>query len=222
MGLGSREPISVDVRRGPAMIVKRSIDIVLSVAILLAASPLLAAAAVAIRLNSPGPAIFTQERVGLEGRIFILLKFRSMFDEVPDDSHREQNLAELAGEGGLGGQVPYKDVDDPRITSVGRIIRRFSIDELPQLVNVIRGDMSLVGPRPSLLWEVAEFSPTVDRRFAIRPGLTGLWQVSGRNQWSLPEMLEIDCNYADSLSTLGDLGILLRTIPAAIRGDGAA
>ncbi len=204
------------------MIVKRSIDIVLSVAILLAASPLLAAAAVAIRLNSPGPAIFTQERVGLEGRIFILLKFRSMFDEVPDDSHREQNLAELAGEGGLGGQVPYKDVDDPRITSVGRIIRRFSIDELPQLVNVIRGDMSLVGPRPSLLWEVAEFSPTVDRRFAIRPGLTGLWQVSGRNQWSLPEMLEIDCNYADSLSTLGDLGILLRTIPAAIRGDGAA
>lgn len=204
------------------MIIKRSMDIVLSLAILLATVPLLIATALAIRLTSPGPAIFRQERVGVRGRTFTLLKFRSMFDGVADDAHREQNLAELAGEGRLGGQVNYKDAEDPRITPVGRVIRRFSVDELPQLVNVIRGDMSLVGPRPSLVWEVAEFPTSVDRRFAVRPGLTGLWQVSGRNQWSLPEMLEIDCNYADTLSTLGDIGILLRTIPAAIRGDGAA
>ncbi len=204
------------------MAIKRSIDVVLSLAILLVSSPLLAATALATRLNTPGPAIFRQERVGLGGQTFTLLKFRSMFDGVADDTHREQNLAELAGAGKLDARVSYKDAEDPRITPVGRVIRRFSIDELPQLVNVIRGDMSLVGPRPSLIWEVAEFPASVDRRFAVRPGLTGLWQVSGRNMWSLPEMLEIDCVYADTLSTLGDIRILLRTIPAAIRGDGAA
>ncbi|MGI9605148.1 MAG: sugar transferase [Acidimicrobiales bacterium] len=217
-----RGPITVAARRGPTMFAKRIIDLVGASALLVLTAPLLLIVAVSIRLTSPGPVVFCQERVGLCGRTFVLFKFRSMFDGVTDATHRAQNLAELAGEGEIDGRVSYKDADDPRITPVGRILRRFSIDELPQLINVLKGDMSLVGPRPSLVWEVAEFPLHIDRRFSVRPGLTGLWQVSGRNNWSLREMLEIDCDYADSLTVLGDIGILLRTVPAAVRGDGAA
>lgn len=200
----------------------RFVDVVVSSIALALSSPALVVIVLAIRLDSRGPAIFRQARVGRDREVFTIYKFRTMYHGVSDSAHRDQNLRELAGEGRLSGEVAYKDRSDPRVTRVGRVLRRFSLDELPQLVNVVAGDMALVGPRPSLTWEVDEFPEWAAPRFDVRPGITGVWQVGGRNQVSMLEMLELDVAYARTRSLPTDLGLLARTIPAVLGTAGAA
>src|SRR4051812_3643629 len=176
--------------------------------------------ALAVHLEDGGPALFRQERVGLRGNRFTLFKFRTMFQGVDDGALRTLIARELAGEDTVE-NGSSKLNNDRRITRIGAFLRKTSLDELPQLINVVRGDMTLVGPRPCLDWEAdmfpAEFSP----RFSVRPGLTGLWQVSGRSALGTLEMLQLDVRYVRSRSLRSDLGILLRTVPALLRGSGA-
>jgi len=200
---------------------KRLLDLALAIPALLLAAPLLLAAAALIRLTSPGPVLFRQERIGLGEQPFTMLKLRTMRAGADDSPHRALNTAELNGAAPGTGDGIFKLGDDPRITPVGRFLRRYSIDELPQLWNVIRGEMSLVGPRPSLAWEVELYSPEQRRRHACLPGMTGLWQVSGRNHLSMPEMLALDVAYAERRTLWLDLGILLRT-PCAVLFDDSA
>lgn len=193
---------------------KRAFDIVGSAALLILASPLMAAIAVAIKLEDGGPILFRQTRAGLKGKPFPCLKFRSM---VPD---AEKLLAELR-ERNEASAVLFKMKKDPRITRTGRFIRRFSLDELPQLWNVLRGEMSLVGPRPALPSEVAEYQAHVHRRLDVRPGLSGLWQVSGRSDLSWDDTVRLDLYYVDNWSMLQDLSILWRTVGAVLSSRGA-
>ena len=197
---------------------KRALDVVLASVALVALSPLLLLIAAAVRLSSPGPAIFRQERLGRGGRTFVLLKFRSMRAGVDDVAHREyvtslltQEMPATGGQRGL-----YKLEEDPRVTRVGAVLRRTSLDELPQLINVLKGHMSLVGPRPVLAWEAELFDEAEKTRFLVRPGVTGLWQVSGRNQLSMRRALELDTEYVRRQRFSLDLWILWRTLPALL------
>ena len=201
---------------------KRMFDVVVASALLALASPLLAVCAVMVRISSPGPVLFRQRRIGRNGIEFEMLKFRSMYRNADDRVHREQARRELAGEATLNDNGSHKDSRDPRITPIGRTLRRFSLDELPQLINVARGDMSLVGPRPSLPYEVAEFPGWANTRHEVRPGVTGLWQVSGRCRLSMIEMLHLDCSYVDNWTLLTDFRILARTPQAVLSGEGAS
>jgi len=194
--------------------VKRTADVIGSAFLLLLASPVLAAVALAVRLEDGGPILFRQTRVGLKGAVFDCLKFRSM---APD---AEARLAALAAQNEGSGPL-FKMTHDPRITRVGRFIRRFSLDELPQLWNALRGDMSLVGPRPALPTEVAQYDPDTRRRLDVRPGLTGLWQVSGRSNLSWEDTVRLDLYYVDNWSMVGDLMILARTARAVFGSSGA-
>jgi lipopolysaccharide/colanic/teichoic acid biosynthesis glycosyltransferase len=194
---------------------RRTADIVVATALVVILAPLLLAVTVAIRLDSRGPAFFRQRRVGRDEREFTLIKFRSMRLDADPKGHREY-VRSLIKSGQNGSHPPdqeglYKLVVDPRITRVGRVIRRWSIDELPQLFNVIVGDMTLVGPRPVIPYEVAEYPAWYRRRFAVKPGLTGLWQVSGRSERTYEEMVRLDVEYAETRSLLMDLGIFART-----------
>lgn len=198
---------------------KRALDFGLGSAVLLALSPLMLAAALAVRLSSPGPVLFRQTRIGLNERPFTMLKFRTMYVDADHSAQNALNLSELRGEA-VAENGLFRLSHDPRITPVGRLLRRFSIDELPQLINLLRGEMSLVGPRPALPWEVELFTPEQRRRHAALPGLTGLWQVSGRNRLSMQEMLALDVAYVECRTLAGDLSILLRT-PAAVLLDRA-
>ncbi|HVN11671.1 MAG TPA: sugar transferase, partial [Kineosporiaceae bacterium] len=189
-------------------------DRVLAVAILLALSPALVAIALAVRLTSPGSVLFRQTRVGVDGREFTMLKFRSM---VVDADRLLDQLREQSD----GNGVLFKMKDDPRVTPVGRFLRKYSLDELPQLVNVVRGEMSLVGPRPPLPSEVAGYDGIAYRRLRLRPGLTGLWQVSGRSDLSWEDSLRLDLRYVDNWSMALDLQILVRTFRAVVHGAGA-
>jgi lipopolysaccharide/colanic/teichoic acid biosynthesis glycosyltransferase len=197
---------------------KRVLDVVLASVALVVLSPLLLLIAAAVRLSSPGPAIFRQERVGRGGRTFVLLKFRSMRAGVADVAHREYVTSLLTdttpATGGRRGL--YKLEDDPRVTRVGAVLRRTSLDELPQLINVLKGDMSLVGPRPVLAWEAELFDEAEKIRFGVRPGVTGLWQVSGRNRLSMRRALELDAEYVRRQRFSLDLWILWRTLPALL------
>jgi lipopolysaccharide/colanic/teichoic acid biosynthesis glycosyltransferase len=205
-----------------SLAVKRVFDLALAVPAVIVSTPILIIAAALVRLTSPGPALFRQIRIGLHERPFTMFKLRTMHADSDDRAHREFNVRELLGIAGPGtSDGIYKIEDDPRITRVGRFLRRFSIDELPQLFNVLRGDMSLVGPRPSLPWEVALYTPEQRRRHEIRPGITGLWQVSGRNRLSMPEMLALDVAYAEQHTLLLDISILLRT-PCSVLFDDTA
>ena len=195
--------------------VKRLLDIVVSGIGLILLSPLLLAVGVAIRLESPGSVIFRQTRVGRWGQLFSMYKFRSMYTDAEE---RKRMLLEVNE---MNGGVIFKMKQDPRITRVGRIIRRASIDELPQLWNVFVGDMSLVGPRPPLPSEVDEYSLTDRRRLEVTPGITCIWQVSGRSDIPFAEQVQLDVQYIESQSLFADLGILLRTIPAVLLGKGA-
>jgi len=189
---------------------KRLLDVAVAGLLLVLVSPILLVAVALVRLTSPGPVLFRQERVGLHERPFTMLKLRTMYVNCDNSMQEALNRRELRGEDVAEDGI-FKVCDDPRITPVGGFLRRFSIDELPQLINVLRGEMSLVGPRPSLAWEVEEYSREQRRRHECLPGITGLWQVSGRNRLSMPEMLALDVEYVDTRSFAMDLWILLRT-----------
>jgi lipopolysaccharide/colanic/teichoic acid biosynthesis glycosyltransferase len=212
------EPAIRDVGAAGASRLTRGIDLLVSGTALVVLSPLLLALAGVVRATSPGPALFRQVRVGYRGQPFVMLKFRSMTDGCDDAVHREYNQRELAGEDPRDGRDGvYKPAADPRITRVGRLLRSTSLDELPQLINVLRGDMSLVGPRPALDWEVALYQPHHHERFLVKPGITGLWQVSGRNLLSMREALDLDVEYVRRRSVELDLRILARTVPTVLR-----
>ncbi|NYG07373.1 exopolysaccharide biosynthesis polyprenyl glycosylphosphotransferase [Phycicoccus badiiscoriae] len=201
------------VMSGARRMVKSFVDKALTVLLLLAALPVLLAIAVFIRLDSAGPVLFRQTRVGARGEEFQMLKFRTMCVDA------EARLAELQRDAGNG--VLFKMKSDPRVTRLGRVLRRFSLDELPQLANVLRGEMSLIGPRPPLPREVAEYEPDAVHRLRVRPGLTGLWQVSGRSDLTWDETLRLDLWYVDNWSLTLDLQILVKTFRAVLRGSGA-
>jgi lipopolysaccharide/colanic/teichoic acid biosynthesis glycosyltransferase len=205
-------------------VVKRALDLTVASVALVLLSPLLAAIWLAVRLSSPGPAVFRQERLGLDERPFVMYKFRSMRTGTSDAIHRDYVSRMLTGDGGpvqANGTGLYKLERDPRVTALGAWLRKTSLDELPQLVNIVRGDMSLVGPRPVLAWEAELFSEQARARFRTRPGLTGLWQVSGRNLLTMPEALELDIEYVRRQSLWLDLTILARTVPAQLRRGAA-
>jgi len=199
--------------------IKRALDLLLASVALLVLSALLAVIWLAVRLSSPGPAVFSQERLGRGEQPFTMYKFRSMATGADDAIHREYVSRMLTGEGGPVEATNgiYKLHADPRITPLGGWLRKTSLDELPQLVNVVRGDMSLVGPRPVLAWEAKLFSPEARARFQTRPGLTGLWQVSGRNALTMQQALALDVEYVRRQSLWLDLTILARTLPAQLR-----
>jgi exopolysaccharide biosynthesis polyprenyl glycosylphosphotransferase len=193
---------------------KRCFDVAVAGCALVLASPLMLAAAIAIRLDSPGPVIFRQQRVGKWGKPFECYKFRSMY--VNAESHLSSlNALNEADE------VVFKMKRDPRVTRVGHVLRKLSVDELPQLMNVIRGDMSLVGPRPPVPIEVANYTLEHLQRLDAVPGITGLQQVSGRSDLSFRRWIELDLQYINEQSLLTDLIILAKTIPAVISGKGA-
>jgi exopolysaccharide biosynthesis polyprenyl glycosylphosphotransferase len=193
---------------------KRALDLVLTVAGLLLISPLLLGIAVLIKLDSRGPVFYRQVRVGRDGRTFKMWKFRSMRADA------DALLATLRDCNEASGPL-FKMRDDPRVTRVGRVLRRLSLDELPQLVNVLRGDMSLVGPRPPLPREVAEYEPWQLGRLRAVPGLTGLWQVSGRSDLTFQQMVRLDLHYIQHWSLWMDVRILARTLPAVLSHTGA-
>jgi exopolysaccharide biosynthesis polyprenyl glycosylphosphotransferase len=194
---------------------KRLFDIVASGIALWLLMPLLAGVALAIKLTSRGPIFFKQVRAGVHGRPFHMLKFRSMVVNA------EELKARLAAQNEQTGPV-FKMKNDPRITRIGRFIRKYSIDELPQLINVLRGDMSVVGPRPPVPQEVAQYEPWQRRRLSVRPGLTCIWQVSGRNQISFEDWMYLDMQYIDHWSLSQDLSLILKTVPVVLTGRGAS
>ncbi|MGB8888933.1 MAG: sugar transferase [Candidatus Korobacteraceae bacterium] len=202
--------------------VKRLIDIVVASTIMLCAAPFFAVLWLAVKLTSPGPAIFVQKRVGHKGRTFNFYKFRTMYVSRDDKTHRDyvaqwiSNQAHTATEK----QKTFKIVNDPRVTPVGRLLRRYSLDELPQLLNVLKGDMSLVGPRPALLYEIEMYKEWHKERLEGLPGLTGLWQVAGRNQLSFDEMVKLDLQYLRNWSPAQDLMLIMKTVPTVLLGTG--
>ena len=204
---------------------KRAFDVSAGTILLVVAAPFLLAGALATWLFDGAPILFRQTRVGLRGRTFNMLKLRTMRSTADDSSHRDYvrqwiRQGASAAQNGSGGERVFKITNDQRVTPIGRWLRRFSIDELPQLINVIRGEMSLIGPRPALPYELELYQPWHLRRLQAAPGITGLWQVSGRNHLSFDEMVRLDVQYLQSWSFSGDLRILARTVPAMLRGGG--
>ena len=216
------EPHAPSTRRHVAPWSQRALDLLITVPLLVVLSPLLLVIAVAIKVTSRGPVLFKQQRIGLGEQPFLMYKFRSMVVYAPSDDSalRQAFFDELAGVAQPENDS-FKLANDPRVTRVGAILRATSLDEITQLFNVVKGEMSLVGPRPALDWEHEAFAPQYKRRTDVRPGLTGLWQVSGRSHLSTPEMLDLDLEYVDRRSIGLDLQILFRTIPTVLRGDGA-
>ncbi|HEY6780771.1 MAG TPA: sugar transferase [Thermoleophilaceae bacterium] len=213
---------------------RRSLDLLVATGVLVLGAPLLALIVLAVRLDSRGQAVFRQRRVGLHGREFLVNKFRSMRLDADPSRHRAYVQALIPNEDVAGadtaasdaGAAPqnglYKLVVDDRITRVGRFLRKTSLDELPQLWNVLRGEMSLVGPRPVIPYEVERYPDWYRARFAVKPGLTGLWQVSGRNETSYEEMVRLDVEYAQRRTLLLDLSILAKTVVVVLLRRGVA
>ena len=204
-------PVLSGVRR----LFKSAAEKLLTLLLVLVAVPLLAGISILVRLDSPGPVLFRQKRVGARGEEFDMFKFRTMCVDA------DQRVAQMRGAADAGNEILFKMRNDPRVTRVGKVLRRFSLDELPQLVNVLRGEMSLVGPRPPLPREVEAYEPDAVRRLRVRPGMTGLWQVSGRSELTWDESLRLDLWYVDNWSLVLDLQILARTARAVIKGRGA-
>jgi exopolysaccharide biosynthesis polyprenyl glycosylphosphotransferase len=201
---------------GPKLVTKRAFDLVVSSLLIVLLSPLLVTIAIVVKATSPGPVLFRQRRVGRNGTRFDMLKFRSMVVDA------DARLAELrASQGAVGNTVMFKLKDDPRVTPVGRILRRFSLDELPQLLNTFAGTMSLVGPRPPLERELGMYEEHVHRRFLVKPGITGLWQVSGRSNLGWEDTVRLDLYYVENWSMSSDIGILWRTLKAVLGSEGA-
>ncbi|MGH7498268.1 MAG: sugar transferase [Gemmatimonadales bacterium] len=206
-------PVAVEDYR---LLIKRVIDLVLAAIVLMVVSPILLVAAVAVKCSSPGPIIFAQERYGHNRRRFRMYKFRTMVQNAEELQHTVESRNEVSG-------PVFKIRRDPRLTRVGSVLRRTSIDELPQLFNVLRGDMSLVGPRPLPIRDVQHFPETaLMRRFSVRPGITCLWQVSGRSDVEFDGWIALDLQYIDEWSLGLDFSILARTLPAVVKGTGAA
>jgi lipopolysaccharide/colanic/teichoic acid biosynthesis glycosyltransferase len=193
---------------------KRAIDLLGAIAMILVLSPILIIAAAAVAFTSPGPILYRQRRVGRDGEPFTMFKFRSMYDRAHEERDRHQDLNEAAG-------PVFKIREDPRITDVGRALRRLSIDELPQLFNVVKGEMSLVGPRPALPEECAHYTEREMGRLLVKPGLTCSWQVSGRSDVTFDQWVDMDLEYIDTWSLRQDLVLMLRAVPAVISGRGA-
>lgn len=194
---------------------KRLFDVVMSAFLLIFLSPWLLFISLLIYLDSPGPVLFRQIRVGKHGQLFVLWKFRSMHLDA------EQQKATLLINNDMPDGILFKIKLDPRITRAGRLLRKFSLDELPQLWNVLKGDMSLVGPRPPLPEEVQQYTPYQRQRLEVIPGITGLWQISGRSEIPFLQQVELDLQYIATQSLGSDLKILLKTVPAVLTGRGA-
>jgi lipopolysaccharide/colanic/teichoic acid biosynthesis glycosyltransferase len=192
---------------------KRPFDLLVGAAATLAFLPVIALLAVLIRLDSRGPVFFRQERIGIDGARFRIWKFRSMYHDNADAAHRAAAAAWFAAQPTNG---HYKSLDDPRITRVGRFIRRTNLDELPQLFNVLSGDMSLVGPRPAIGYELEHYLPWYFERQRVKPGMTGLWQISRRETVSAQDMMALDVRYVRERSLRLDCMILVRTVPALV------
>lgn len=202
--------------------VRRLLDILLAGTMLLALAPLLIAVALAIRIDTGGPSLFRQRRVGRGRREFTMLKFRTMRSDADATPHREYVQALIGDDRTPERGRLYKLSVDDRVTRVGRVLRSWSLDEVPQLLNVLRGQMALVGPRPVIAYEVEMYPEDYLRRFDVKPGLTGLWQVSGRNERTYEEMVHFDLEYATERSLLGDLRILAKTVPVVLSRQGVA
>ncbi|MFN8089625.1 MAG: sugar transferase [Mycobacterium sp.] len=198
---------------------RRVVDVIIASLALCVLAPLMACVAVAIKISSPGPVLFRQQRAGINRELFWLLKFRTMRIGSDEAMLRDQVCREMLGEDMSSGGS-WK-LDDNRITPVGSLLRRWSLDEVPQLLNVLQGHMNLVGPRPCLAWEAELFTPEFGERFTVRPGLTGLWQVSGRSTVGTREMLALDIQYVQHRTLLADIAILAKTPQAVLRVDGA-
>ncbi len=227
-------------RTNPGLVLKYGLDTLGAAFLVAVCAPLFLVVAAAIKLTSPGPVFYVQRRVGKGGKVFSFYKFRTMKHNSDDRVHREFTRNFIRGgqngdgksngngngngngnsHGNNGGKV-YKLTRDPRVTAVGQMLRRTSLDELPQLFNVLRGEMSLVGPRPPVLYELEHYQEWHKRRLAIRPGLTGLWQVSGRSSVPFDEMVLLDLYYIEHRSLWMDFGIIAKTLPVMLNGCGA-
>ena len=205
--------------------VKRAFDVLLATAILVVVSPLMLLIALLVKRSSSGPVLFVQERLGRDGQPFRFYKFRSMAHNSDDAIHRQFAAMFINGDkSGCAesneGEEVFKLKKDPRITAIGNFLRRSSLDELPQLFNIIKGEMSLVGPRPPIAYEIENYQPWHMERLKAVPGLTGLWQVSGRSSVSFEEMVRLDVRYINEWTPMLDLKILLKTIPVVLKGTG--
>ena len=202
---------------------KRAIDVSVALAVLVLGSPVFALLALLVKLSSPGPVLFRQVRLGKDGTPFPFYKFRSMRHHNDESLHRRFAENFINGNGGdeADGQTVFKMVHDPRVTPIGRFLRRSSLDELPQFWNILRGEMSLVGPRPPIAYELEHYQDWHKDRLKVTPGLTGLWQVSGRSQVGFDEMVMLDLHYISRWSLMLDLKIIARTLPVMIKGEGA-
>jgi lipopolysaccharide/colanic/teichoic acid biosynthesis glycosyltransferase len=211
-------PLNIQSTREDALYVvcKRAIDIFISLTAILILLPIILIAVLAVKLYDGGPVLFSQVRVGKKGREFRCFKFRSMIVNA------EAMRTTLIHQNEHSDQRTFKIMNDPRVTPPGRILRRFSVDELPQLINVLRGEMSIVGPRPPLPSEVALYSAYDFQRLAVKPGLTCIWQVSGRSRLAFPNQVKLDIEYIRRRGLMTDLAIILKTFPAVLSGDGAA
>ncbi len=218
------ENLSVPIERAQARsargVTKRAQDLILSTAFLLILAGPMLIIAILIRLDSRGPAVFRQVRIGRNGKPFTFYKFRTMQAGNDDSAHREYVRQLIERDKPYEGESEFKIIDDPRVTRAGRILRYTSLDELMQLINVIKGEMSLVGPRPALSYEVERYTEYEMERLAVKPGLTGLWQVSGRTKIGFKKMVELDTEYIQRRSAWFDIKIIARTIPAMIRTRG--
>jgi exopolysaccharide biosynthesis polyprenyl glycosylphosphotransferase len=213
-GVVPRIPDVIPLTEVPHATAKRVLDVIVTTVILVLAAPFMLAMALLIKLTSRGPVLFAQTRVGLGGKHFTCYKFRSMFVDAEDRRDDILHLNELSG-------PVFKIRNDPRVTAIGRILRKLSLDELPQLFNVLRGEMSLVGPRPPLPREVEEYGPRELMRLSVQPGLTCIWQVSGRSNLSFERWVELDLIYIQHMSLRLDMELLVRTVPAVLTCRGA-
>ncbi len=210
---------------GNLALVKRVLDVVMALVALVVAGPLMLVIALLVKRSSPGPVLFTQERLGRDGKPFSFYKFRSMKNDSNDAIHRQFAAMFISGdESGCAqsnaGEKVFKLKTDPRVTTIGAWLRKTSLDELPQLFNILKGEMSVVGPRPPIAYEIENYQPWHMERLKAVPGLTGLWQVSGRSSVSFEEMVRLDVKYINNWSIWWDFAIILRTIPVVLWGTG--
>ncbi|MDI6701266.1 MAG: exopolysaccharide biosynthesis polyprenyl glycosylphosphotransferase [bacterium] len=201
------------------LLIKRVIDIIVSLLLLLILLPFFLIISIIIKIDSSGPVFFLQERVGKNGKKFKMLKFRTMYKDNDERVHKEY-VTKLIKEGKKDESGIYKIKDDPRITKIGKFLRAFSFDEFPQLINVLKGEMSLVGPRPPIEYEVENYDQWHKRRLSVKPGMTGMWQVSGRNRVGFEDMVLLDIYYVENFNIWLDIIILLKTIPAIVKREG--